>query len=268
MLDTKAIAEATAIIVREHVERATAPLLERLGKLEAREIPVIPDVQTEIAKAVGELPLASDGKDVAPEVLAQMVGEAVSEAVRRLPAPRDGKSITIEDVSPLIDEAVAKAVAEIPTPKDGVGLAGSLIDRTGSLIVTMTDGSTRDLGLVVGKDADQGALEKLIRDSVAAIPVPKDGQDGFGFDDMAFEHDGERGFVLRFVKGERTKEFAFTVPVVIDRGVYKDGQTYAPGDGVTWAGSYWIAQKETSAKPDSGEGFRLAVKRGRDAKAS
>jgi hypothetical protein len=56
--------------------------------------------------------------------------------------------------------------------------------------------------------------------------------------------------------------------VVIDRGVWREGQEYKAGDGVTWAGSYWIAQKDTSAKPDSGDGFRLAVKRGRDGKSA
>jgi hypothetical protein len=139
---------------------------------------------------------------------------------------------------------------------DGIGLAGALIDRAGHLRVRMTNGTDHDLGPVVGADGAHG------KDGERGAP----GLDGFGFDDLSFDHDGERGFVLRFVKGERTKEFAFEVPAVIDRGVYRDGAVYKTGDGVTWAGSYWIAQKETSAKPDSGDGFRLAVKRGRDGK--
>jgi hypothetical protein len=56
-------------------------------------------------------------------------------------------------------------------------------------------------------------------------------------------------------------------PVPIDRGVFKEGEPYVRGDVVTWGGSLWIAQKATSAKPDSPDsGFRLAVKRGRDGK--
>jgi hypothetical protein len=54
---------------------------------------------------------------------------------------------------------------------------------------------------------------------------------------------------------------------VIDRGVWREGQ-YKAGDAVTWAGSLWIAQKDTDAKPDSGDGWRLSVKRGRDGKAA
>ena len=37
-----------------------------------------------------------------------------------------------------------------------------------------------------------------------------------------------------------------------------------PGDGTTWGGSFWIAQGETGEKPDTGKGWRLAVKKGRD----
>lgn len=108
------------------------------------------------------------------------------------------------------------------------------------------------------KNADlQAALD--------AIPEGKPGVDGVGFDDMATEYDGERTITLRFQRGENVKTFAFDMPVVIDRGVWKEGG-YKAGDGVTWAGSFWIAQNDTTAKPDSGEDWRLAVKRGRDAR--
>lgn len=54
--------------------------------------------------------------------------------------------------------------------------------------------------------------------------------------------------------------------MVIDKGVYKHGSDYEVGDGVTWAGSYWIAQRMApERKPGEGDDWRLAVKRGRDA---
>lgn len=60
----------------------------------------------------------------------------------------------------------------------------------------------------------------------------------------------------------------FDVPVVIDRGVFKHGNTYKSGDAVTWGGSLWIAQEQTADKPGepAAKGWRLAVKKGRDAK--
>lgn len=60
----------------------------------------------------------------------------------------------------------------------------------------------------------------------------------------------------------------FDLPVVIDRGVFKHGNTYKQGDAVTWGGSLWIAQEQTADKPGepASKGWRLAVKKGRDAK--
>lgn len=139
------------------------------------------------------------------------------------------------------------------TGKDGSSLIGMLIDREGRLVATLTDGATRDLGEVVGKDGRDG------QNGTDGAP----GRDGLGFDDLDLVSD-ERGVFLRWTKGDVVKEFR--LPIVIDRGVYKAEKTYGPGDGVTWAGSFWIAQAETSEKPDSGKGWRLAVKRGHDGK--
>jgi hypothetical protein len=102
--------------------------------------------------------------------------------------------------------------------------------------------------------------------AIASIPEGKPGIDGVGFDDMAAEYDGERTITLRFERGENVKTFSFDMPIVLDRGVWR-AREYKAGDAVTWGGSLWIAQKETEAKPDSGEDWRLAVKRGRDARS-
>lgn len=113
-----------------------------------------------------------------------------------------------------------------------------------------------------GLPGEKGLNGKDGRDGIDG----KDGSDGLGFDDLDMTHDGERGFVLRFARGEKVKEFAFTIPIVLDRGVYKAESEYQRGDAVTWAGSLWIAQGETKAKPGEGDGWRLAVKKGRDGK--
>lgn|GEM_PF-5586328 len=52
-----------------------------------------------------------------------------------------------------------------------------------------------------------------------------------------------------------------------DRGAFRDGQTYELGDGVSHAGSYWLAQTATTERPGEGsKDWRLAVKKGRDGK--
>lgn len=188
-----------------------------------------------------------------------IANDAVKAAISSFPTPQDGKSITVDDVAPMIAAEVEKRVSELPKPKDGKdgidgkdGLDVSDLFRAegGKLIAVMSDGRTKDLGVFVGKDGEPG----------------KDGQDGVGFDDLSASYDGEKTITIRFSKGDRVKEFDFAMPVVIDRGVFKDGSEYKAGDGVTWGGSFWIAQKDTGAKPDTGSDWRLSVKRGRDGK--
>jgi len=258
MIDAKTFGQELAEIVKGQL----APILSRMEALEKRfdALPTprdgkdadLGEVRQIIAEEVTGLKNAVEAIELPalPDIPA-MVAEEVQKAVAAIPAPQDGKSVTVEDVTPLIASEVEKRVKELPTPKDGkdgVGLAGAIIDRAGELVVTLTNGETRNLGPVVGKDGAPG----------------KDGADGFGFDDLDASYDGEKTVTLKFTKGERVKEFAFTLPVVIDRGIFSEGKTYVAGDGVTWGGSFWIAQKDTSSKPGEGGDWRLSVKKGRD----
>lgn len=251
-------------------------------------VPELPDVPEMVEAAVAEalaqdaagvrawmygidekfaaIPAPQDGKDIDIDEVRSIVAAEVARAVAAIPAPQDGASITADDVRPVVAECVAAAAFSLPRAKDGengVGLAGALIDRHGNLIVTLSDGTTRELGAVVGKDADMAAVERSIAEKVAAIPVPTDGKDGVGFDDLDLVETDD-GVFLRFVRGDIVKEFR--LPIVTDRGIFQLGRSYNKGDGVTYAGSFWIAQEKTQEKPDSGKGWRLAVKRGRDGK--
>lgn len=107
--------------------------------------------------------------------------------------------------------------------------------------------------------------------AIDRMPRPKDGEpgrDGRDFAQPEFVYDGRRSFVVRTVVNGETVEQAFNLPLVMDAGFYREGEAYEKGDGVTFAGSYWIAQKDTETKPEIGcPDWRLAVKKGRDAKA-
>jgi len=210
-----------------------------------------------------------DGKDVDMGV----VDETIRKEIALIPRPQDGKSITVEEVTPVLTELVSKAVAEIPVPKDGrdgIGLASALIDRAGELVVTLTNGEAKQLGPVIGRDGqdvDMGIVAATIKQHVDSIPRPKDGLDGVGFDDMSVEFDDDKKELVIYAgKGDNLKEWKFFVPMLSDKGVYKDGTSYLKSDGVTFGGSFWIAQKHTSEKPGTGDEWRLAVKKGRDGK--
>jgi integrin beta 3 len=112
----------------------------------------------------------------------------------------------------------------------------------------------------------------------------KDGAAGLNGHDGRDGKDGSNGTLdnLKVVQSEdhRTVTLCFKdsgapveggvlrFPVVLDRGVFKSETPYVAGDGVTWGGSWWIAQADTTGqKPgDGATAWRLAVKAGRDGK--
>jgi len=109
-----------------------------------------------------------------------------------------------------------------------------------------------------------------VRDKVAAlearpaVPGPP-GPPGLGFDDYRVTYDGERTIVHTWTAGERTASHPVTIPALIYRGVYVDGKTYGPGDFVTFDGSLWHCNADTTIRPGTGApAWTLAVKRGRD----
>lgn len=58
------------------------------------------------------------------------------------------------------------------------------------------------------------------------------------------------------------------MPVMIYRGVFKEGTDYQHGDTVTWGGSLWHCEEDTDTKPDAvgSKAWVLCAKRGRDGK--
>lgn len=91
----------------------------------------------------------------------------------------------------------------------------------------------------------------------------KDGADGLGFDDMEPVYDEYGRLSFKFTRGDTVKYAR--IPGIVDRGVYREGESYEKGDGVTFGGAFHIAQQATFAKPGEA-GWRLAVKPGRDGK--
>jgi len=136
----------------------------------------------------------------------------------------------------------------------------------------------KDRGLD-GGPGPEGKEGKPGRDGMPGIPG-RDGQRGEKGDpgekgkDGTHGRDGtlegasilqldERTFQLVRADGSALGHMKFSV--VLDRGVYRATQAYEKGDAVTYGGSLWIAQRETSEKPgDGATKWRLAVKAGRD----
>lgn len=95
----------------------------------------------------------------------------------------------------------------------------------------------------------------------------KDGSDGLGWDDLEAVQEDERTFTLKASRGERVKAIGTVrFPVQIQQGVYVDGKSYTKGDVVTWGGSQFHCNEDTTAKPETSKAWTLIVKRGRDGK--
>jgi integrin beta 3 len=178
------------------------------------------------------------GRDFDPVLMESAVRSEVGKqfsdvyerVLRAMPAPKDGASVTIADVAPLLEGEVSKWELEF----------------------------------------ERRAAEMLQR-ALDRIPKGRDGKDGLGVEDFDLEAiEGGRVIAvsLRSAAGNVICRQVRTA-LTIDRGQYALAKSYEPGDGVTYGGSFWIAQVATDDSPGNSRGgmpWRLAVKHGRDAK--
>lgn len=194
--------------------------------------------------------------------------ERLKDAIATIPPPEKGDrgekgdpgepgpEVDYDLILRLIDDTVK----DLPHPKDGVGLAGALIDRSGNLVLTMTDGTVRDLGQIVGRDGAPGDPGKDGRD----------GKDGLSFDafELEPEFDGERTLRLKWTDAKGKEQIReWRLPIVTYRGYFQEGIAYETGDAVTFGGTAFVARRDTSQKPeqDNPDGdWIIMAKKGRD----
>jgi len=164
-------------------------------------------------------------------------------------------------------------MAEIPTPhytlNEAIGVCLALCQRA------LTE--VRALARIPGPEGPTG---RPGIDGKNGIPGPK-GDPGRNASDLTYlqEYVAEQiektfktskmitqdgGRTLQWVLGDRIQEIK--TATVLDTGVWKDGTTYVPGDGVTLGGSFFIAQAQTNTKPGQSTDWRLAIRAGRDAR--
>ena len=230
-----------------------------------------------------------DGTSVTLDDVAPLVAVAVNDAVKTIPAPENGKDgrdgADGKDAAPITAEQLVEALKAMPEVLE------SAVD---AYLAANPPAAGRDgADGINDKDAEPVSdeqINKAVASHIALNPpaVGRDGRDGLpgvkgadgldgkdgangldglGFDDLTVEDDGDGNATLKFMRGEQVKEFTIRLPRIVDKGVYRPENAYVKGDGVTWGGSFWIAQKDApEGKPDGGEGWRLAVKRGRDGK--
>lgn len=241
--------------LHEYFERAFAPFQFKLKTLEDRK----PEKGEKGEKGDHGEP-GNPGKDADPIELRAVVLE--------LAACHEIKTV----IDLLVVEAVSARMATVKDGKDGAdglrgdkgeqgvkgdigkdgrGTAGAMIDREGTLILTMTDGTTEKLGHIVGKDGTNG----------------EHGKDGLGVESLEREYDAEAHEVVeRWTVAGKTKELRYPAGGIRDGGYWRAGMKALAAQAVTHDGTLWIALRDTSAKPclENKDDWRIAARKGRD----
>ncbi|EOB5418213.1 phage portal protein, partial [Escherichia coli] len=210
---------------------------------------VRPMLEQMVKEAVSHIPVPRDGRDYDPDVLQK----AVNDAVANIPLPADGKSITPDDVHPMLEQMVKEAVSHIPVPRDGRDydpdvLQKAVLDAVSALPAPQDGRDATALEILPAID-DQKSFPRgtyaTHQGGLWRAYEKTHGMRGWeclvdGVADIDVSMTGERLFsvVVRQSSGQRTEK-TFSLPVMLYRGVFRAGETYHPGDTVTWGGSLW-----------------------------
>lgn len=257
----------------EAINRAVAPLMSRVSELEVKLSSLASQPPAESLKMpeVPPPPTASEvAAQIVPEIQEQVKGtiqafledaevsfqaalkkaqevsqEATTKALSELRTPQDGKSVTLDDVRPILDQALTdltsrveksleNAIKAIPEP---LAMTGAFIDRDGNLQFTLSNGTIKNLGPVVGRD-------------------------GVDLTEVTFDFDGVRTFTIEGKGGSIKK----TLPIPVDRGYWREGMVCEKNDIVTHDGNAWLALTDNKEKPSVADkvNWRLFVRKGRD----
>lgn len=240
-------------------------------------------LKSHLEALVKALPTAKDGKSVTADELAPLIAEEVGKAVAEIPAPENGKSVSAEDVQPMLAEMVAAAVKSIPEPQPGKDADMEALrlhlDNLFKGFEPPKPASAEEIAATFERRFSDLVLswERQARDAfdkaADRMPVPKDGDNGrdalpLESFDLSLSEDG-RTVTVKLQAGETIVEKSLKIAAVLDRGVYSSEKSagYERGDGATYGGCYWIAQKDApEGVPGGSADWRLAVKKGRDGK--
>lgn len=231
------------------LRRGLEPISKRLESLESKQIDGLAEKIARLEKQLDKEPFVVkgiDGKD-----------------------GRDGKDCDMDAVKAMIADAV-KAVPVIhgkdgrdgkdgekgergEKGADGVGAAGAILDRDGALVLTMSNGEAKNLGVVVGKDGKDGVNGK-------------DGADGLSLESFDLEYlDESHEIRIKASAAGRVKEIRFPAGGLRPGGYWREGTKAQAGEAWVHDGSMYIAKHPTTSKPDArSEDWIIAARRGRD----
>lgn len=172
--------------------------------------------------------------------------------------------VVISSFMPDIEEKIAQKIAEIPAPRNGEdGINGR--DGNDALHIEILPSINFD------KSYPRGTYG-MINGGVMRSYQQTQGENGWetawnGIASIDTTMKDARTVSVVSVLTDGTRdEKTFSLPTMIYRGVFKDGDDYQCGDVATFGGSLWHCDKETKDKPGTSNSWTLAAKKGRDGK--
>lgn len=167
------------------------------------------------------------------QVSLQYLVEKIKEEIKK-----NGGSSGIEiDLSDYYTKTqIDELVKELPSGQSGVGISQVSINEAGHLIITLTDGTSTDVGNVVGVDGKDGIDGKNGADGV-------NGKDGINGVDGKDGNDGADGFSPQIVENADNTESQYKLDITTVAGTFttpnlkgKDGQDGKDGSAGSGGG--------------------------------
>jgi hypothetical protein len=115
----------------------------------------------------------------------------------------------------------------------------------------MTDGRSKSLGVVVGRDGKDGEA----------------GHDGLSMAEIIREYDSNAHEVVeRWTVAGKSQELRYPAGGIRPGGFYREGMKCHALQAVTHDGALWIAKRDTTAKPciENSDDWQMAARKGRD----
>lgn len=172
--------------------------------------------------------------------------------------------VVLSSFMPEIEEKIAEKIAEIPLPANGSdGINGK--DGNDALHIEILPSISFDKSYPRGTYAMMNGGVMRSYQKTHGEKGWETAWNGIASIDTTMKDARTVSVVSVLTDGTRDEK-TFSLPTMIYRGVFKDGDDYQCGDVATFGGSLWHCDKETREKPGQSNDWTLAAKKGRDGK--
>lgn len=258
--------EALGVLIAELVAESQTPLLSEIAALRA-EVATLKaqpapqsvsaaEVEAMLRRMVDEIPRPKDAEPLDPEAVA-------SDAAAIL--------LRSDGLKAICDLVATEAVTALPPAQKGEpGQSVTFEEVAAKLLPLLEDRfeATASRHVLDIERRAQGVLER----AVAAMPKPKDGENGRDGKDGRSVESFERAYdpetheiVERWIAAEQPQELRYTAGGIRGRGYWREGVEAKAAEAWTHDGTMWIAVRATKEKPSiSSPDWYIGARRGRD----